>query len=94
VIHYLVEGIYILSLLVIIYFCILAVVRKDIWIGKTGSLLLGGMAISAVKMFEFPPRPSLVMMVSCMAALCILAYHRWLKHKHEFDTGKREDATF
>jgi ABC-type uncharacterized transport system permease subunit len=71
------EMVYGASLLTIIYFCVLAVVRKDIWIGKSGALLLGGMAMAAVKLFEYPPRHALVTLVACMAALCILAYWRW-----------------
>jgi hypothetical protein len=71
------QALYVAALIVIVGFCILAVIRKDIWIGKSGAALLCAIAVSAVKISEYPPRPALVTLVGCMAALCLLAYWRW-----------------
>ena len=77
----------------VIYFSALAVIvvaaavvalrHREIPLGALGSLLLCGVALFALLGIEYTPRQWITGLLGCLAALLLVAGHRWRLHVRE-----------
>lgn len=81
--HWLMEAVYVVGLLSLIFLSLTALLKRDVWISMLEAAALFGVCIAAVRLFESPPRPDVVLLVVCETVLCISAYRRWRKMNAE-----------
>lgn len=77
------EVFYVAGLLTLIALSLMALLKKSVWISVFEAALLLGVCVSAVTLFESPPRPGVVGLVACASILCLSVYRRWLKLEAE-----------
>lgn len=77
------EALYVVGLLSLISLSLVALLKKNVWISVFEATLLFGVCVSAITLFESPPRPGVVGLVVCASLLCLSAYRRWRKLEAE-----------
>lgn len=90
--YLLMEALYVVGLLTLITLSLIALLKQSVWISVFEAALLFGVCVSAITLFESPPRPGVVGLVTCASLLCLSAYRRWRKLEAERQAAARAAA--
>jgi hypothetical protein len=71
------QAVYVGGLLTLIGLSLIALFKRDVWINALESVLLLCVCVSAIALFEAPPRPPVIGLVLSASLLCISVYRRW-----------------
>lgn len=81
------EALYTVGLVTLIGLSLIVLLKRNMWINMFEAALLLVVCVSAITLFESPPRPGVVGLVVSASLLCGSVYRRWKRHEAERRTA-------